>query len=282
VSDAAPAAPMADLKSRVASALLMAAAALAATWWGDWPFAIIWLVAAALAATEFLAMVGARGRAPLLLSLVSILLSGFWAHDLAQAPIRSAGAPLLFLFVALVIGGALAGLTAARGARRWAAFAAPCAGLIAIVPIVGRSDHVGGLSLICWLFATVWFTDIAAYFAGRAIGGPKLWPAVSPKKTWAGAVGGMIAGVLAGVAVLLWLGRPPLFASWSMASIVAFTLVATLMAEAGDLAESAMKRKFQVKDSGHLIPGHGGLMDRLDGFWAVCLLLGLTMLITEG
>ncbi len=92
----------------------------------------------------------------------------------------------------------------------------------------------------------------------------------------------MIAGVLAGVAVLLWLGRPPLFASWSMASIVAFTLVATLMAEAGDLAESAMKRKFQVKDSGHLIPGHGGLMDRLDGFWAVCLLLGLTMLITEG
>lgn len=273
---------MADLKSRVASALLMAAAALAAAWWGGWPFSVVWLAAAAWAAKEFLDMAGAGGRAPLLLTLTGVLLSGFWAHDLAQTPVAAAGGPLLFLFAALILSGVLAGATAPAGARRWAALAAPCAGLIAVVPIVARSAHIGGAALICWLFATVWLTDIAAYFAGRAIGGPKLWPAVSPKKTWAGAIGGMVAGVLAGVAVVAWLGRPPLFAGWSVASIAAFTLLATVVAEAGDLGESAMKRRFHVKDSSHLIPGHGGLMDRLDGFWAVCLLLGLTMLVMEG
>lgn len=274
---------MADLKLRVLSALVMAAGALAAAWLGGWPFSIIWLVAAALVASEFLTMAGARAYLPLLLSLVGVLLSGLWAHDMAQASPRvGPGAPLLFLMVIPVVCGVLAALASPAGRRRWAFLAGPCAALIAIVPIIARGGHIGGLSLVLWLFATVWFTDIAAYFSGRLLGGPKLWPAVSPKKTWSGAIGGAIAGAIGGVAIILWLGKPPLFASWSIFSVATFTLFASAVSQAGDLGESAMKRRFEVKDSSHLIPGHGGLMDRLDGFWAVCALLGVTILALEG
>ena len=111
-----------------------------------------------------------------------------------------------------------------------------------------------------FLFAIVWATDIAAYFAGRTIGGPKLMPAVSPKKTWSGAIGGALGAVVAGLIVVesAGLGVTPALV------ILAFMLSA--VAQAGDLIESAIKRHFGAKDSSALIPGHGGLMDRLDGF----------------
>ena len=111
----------------------------------------------------------------------------------------------------------------------------------------------------------VWATDIGGYFAGRLIGGPKLWPQVSPKKTWAGAIGGFAAslGVAAG------------FAAFNFGKIVPLLLlgaVLSIASQLGDLFESAVKRRFGVKDSSHIIPGHGGLMDRLDGFVAAIVL----------
>jgi phosphatidate cytidylyltransferase len=118
----------------------------------------------------------------------------------------------------------------------------------------------------------VWGTDIAAYFSGRAIGGPKLMPAVSPNKTWSGALGGALGGILAGLVVVkgAGLGITPALA------ILAFALSA--VAQAGDLLESAIKRHFGAKDSSALIPGHGGAMDRLDGFLtaaAAAVMVGL-------
>jgi phosphatidate cytidylyltransferase len=122
-----------------------------------------------------------------------------------------------------------------------------------------RNDAALGLVAILWLFAVVWAGDTGAYFAGRLIGGPRLAPAVSPNKTWAGAIGGAVAGVAAGSLVLVAAG----FALRPMHLVVA--LAVSVSAQIGDLAESALKRQFGVKDASTLIPGHGGLMDRVDG-----------------
>jgi phosphatidate cytidylyltransferase len=126
-------------------------------------------------------------------------------------------------------------------------------------------------SAIFWLFGSIWATDSAAYFGGRLIGGPKLWPAVSPGKTWAGAISGTIAGIAAGLCVLVAEG----ITLGPMHLLAGFVIV--VAAQLGDLFESAIKRRFGVKDSSHLIPGHGGVMDRCDSLVAasaVALLLG--------
>jgi phosphatidate cytidylyltransferase len=139
-------------------------------------------------------------------------------------------------------------------------------------PIVLRQDAALGLVAIVFLFAVVWATDIAAYFAGRALGGPKLWPAVSPKKTWSGAIGGLLGGVAAGLLVVKTAG----LAIAPMLVLVAFGL--SIVSQGGDLLESSIKRRFHAKDASQLIPGHGGLMDRLDGFLtaaAAAVMVGL-------
>lgn len=146
------------------------------------------------------------------------------------------------------------------------------AGALLLGPVMLRGDATFGFAAILFLFAIVWATDIAAYFAGRAIGGPKLWPAVSPKKTWSGAIGGTIGGVAAGIVVIKVAGLvvAPM--------LVLVALVLSVVAQAGDLLESAIKRHFGAKDASQLIPGHGGLMDRLDGFLtavAAAVMVGL-------
>ena len=115
------------------------------------------------------------------------------------------------------------------------------------------------------VFAIVWTTDVLGYFAGRAFGGPKLWPAVSPKKTWSGAIAGTVGAVV--VALLV----AAQFGSFDRIAIIAVALLLSIMAQAGDLFESWVKRRFDAKDSSHIIPGHGGVMDRLDGFWAAAV-----------
>ncbi|MEQ8695283.1 MAG: phosphatidate cytidylyltransferase, partial [Bauldia litoralis] len=128
-----------------------------------------------------------------------------------------------------------------------------------------------GLAAIAFVFAVVWATDIGAYFAGRAIGGPKLWPAVSPKKTWAGAIGGLVAAVIAGLATAAVVGLP------LAGALVIVIVVMSVAGQAGDFFESFIKRRFGVKDSGTIIPGHGGMMDRVDGLVfaaAVAVLIG--------
>jgi phosphatidate cytidylyltransferase len=144
--------------------------------------------------------------------------------------------------------------------RGWVAGGVPYAGAIGIAPIVLRSDTEDGFLAVMFLFAIVWTTDIVAYFLGRLIGGPKLMPRVSPKKTWSGALGGLAGAVLAGIAVA---------AAAGLSALISIAIVAAILsavAQAGDLFESHLKRRFGAKDSSHLIPGHGGLMDRLDGF----------------
>jgi phosphatidate cytidylyltransferase len=147
-----------------------------------------------------------------------------------------------------------------RNLPAWAAGGVLYAGMAYLGPALLRRDAQLGLTALLFLAATVWMTDICAFAAGRAIGGPLLWPAVSPGKTWAGAVGGLAGGIAAGVLVAYASGIGDLPA----VGIVALLL--SVLTQLGDLFESAVKRRFDAKDSGGLIPGHGGLMDRLDGF----------------
>src|SRR5262249_50499974 len=158
---------------------------------------------------------------------------------------------------------------------RYSAFAAwmlaglVYAGVLLLAPLTLRRDPALGFIALIFLFAVVWVTDIAAYFAGRAIGGPKLWVAVSPNKTWSGALGGALGAVAAALAVC-WA------AGLDLAPKLAFVALALSVAsQAGDLLESAIKRHFGAKDASHLIPGHGGLMDRLDGFLTAGLLAAM-------
>jgi phosphatidate cytidylyltransferase len=122
-----------------------------------------------------------------------------------------------------------------------------------------RAAPEGGRETVFWIFLLVWATDIGAYFAGRGIGGPRMAPRISPGKTWAGLAGGMVCAALAGAGFGLLSGASRLGALAAMSAVLAG------VSQAGDLAESAVKRRFGVKDSGKIIPGHGGVLDRLDG-----------------
>lgn len=116
-----------------------------------------------------------------------------------------------------------------------------------------------GLDLVIWLVVAVWFTDVGGYFFGKTIGGPKLAPRISPNKTWAGLCGGILLTTLWSVAVLFWSG------SYALGPVIAAAVCIAVLAQLGDLSVSAVKRRFGVKDTSGLIPGHGGVLDRLDG-----------------
>lgn len=130
-----------------------------------------------------------------------------------------------------------------------------------------RADAAGGLAALVFLLAVVWSSDIGAYVAGRLLGGPRLAPAISPGKTWSGAAGGLLAAMGAGAVVTAWWhGR--------LGAALPHAALLGVASQLGDLLESAAKRRFGVKDSGRLIPGHGGLLDRLDGLMAAALVAG--------
>lgn len=150
------------------------------------------------------------------------------------------------------------------------------AAVLAVAPALLRADAALGFVAIVFLFAIVWSTDVFAYFAGRALGGPKLMPAVSPKKTWSGAAGGTLGAVAAGLIVLKLAGLQLTVAAAAVA------LFLSVVSQAGDLLESAVKRRFSAKDASHLIPGHGGLMDRLDGFLTAVLAATMVGLLRGG
>jgi phosphatidate cytidylyltransferase len=132
-----------------------------------------------------------------------------------------------------------------------------CAPVFALLFLRGQMPNPTGLMLAFWALGLVWATDIGAYFAGRSIGGPKLAPRVSPSKTWAGLAGGVLAALLTGFLFHRFGGLP--------IQLAAASGVLAVAAQLGDLFESGMKRRAGVKDSGTLLPGHGGVMDRLDG-----------------
>jgi phosphatidate cytidylyltransferase len=158
----------------------------------------------------------------------------------------------------------------------WGAGGVIYAGIVLLCPVFLRNDPQFGLQALLFLFAIVWATDILAYFVGRAVGGPLLWPRLSPNKTWAGAAGGLLGGVAAGIAVAYASGGPRA----AVAGVLAVIL--SIVAQCGDLFESAVKRRFGVKDASNLIPGHGGMMDRLDGFLVAALAAVLIGILRQG
>jgi phosphatidate cytidylyltransferase len=266
-----------ELGLRVASGLIMALLALGSAWFGEWPFGVFWTVASVMVLREWLGLIGLTGRR---LTMNWVAGSAAIAVGGMMAEVSPLPEPLAWV-VALLGAGVVAAASPAS-LRLWAAAGVLYAAVIAIVPIDLRSSPAHGFVAVLWLFAVVWLTDIGAYFAGRAIGGPKLWPAVSPKKTWAGFIGGVIAGTLTAV-LIVQTARYGFGIGWfSDGSLIAVSVVGAIVSQGGDLLESALKRKFHVKDSSHLIPGHGGFMDRLDSFWAVCVLLAVFLYATGG
>jgi phosphatidate cytidylyltransferase len=259
-----------ELGARVASAGVLAAVALFATYQGGWLFAFLWLLAGIAVLCEWIAMARLEPRR----TLEVVLGAGLAVVAVCRlTPPFTAG---VAAFGVAVIAAAILGARARD--RLWAAAAFAAATILVLVPAAVRDDPALGIVGVLWMFAVVWTTDIVAYFTGRRFGGPKLWPRVSPKKTWSGFAGGLVAGTAAGVAVPLIATRWGWTQPIAISSIALLSMAASIVGQAGDLAESALKRYFGVKDSGRLIPGHGGVMDRLDAFWAVALLLGPILL----
>ncbi len=262
--------PGSELKLRVISALAMVAIALSTLWWGGWPFGTLWTLIGMIAALEWLKIVWPSSTLVVRFAagtgVASAGLAAFLGHEVAA------------VMIMVTCMGVVASVSPST-VRLFAAAGVAYAGAIAIAPIIVRAEPALGPALIAFCFAVVWSTDVAAYFTGRAFGGPKLWPAVSPKKTWSGAIGGALAGISTGVGVA-WLARR-FGADWTLGlmatAVCAF--FASVAGQLGDLLESSLKRHFNVKDSGSLIPGHGGVLDRLDAFVIVAALTALAVVI---
>lgn len=236
--------------------------AVAAVWFGGWFFAALTALACVLLLWEWLHIGNAYAPGPLIGGAVGLVASVVFMMQ--QRPDFAAA---ILLSTAAVL-----------GFWRWHRFVWHAAGvvyiglpLLALLWLRGEPEH--GRLIVFWLFILVWATDIGAYAAGRTIGGPKLIPRISPNKTWAGLLGGMTcAAAASGLMASLDPALPVLAAAFAGA-------VLAVIAQAGDFTESAVKRHFNVKDSSNLIPGHGGVFDRVDGllFAAPCAALALLL-----
>jgi phosphatidate cytidylyltransferase len=280
MSDAEPAPPMpvggagSDLRLRVGSALVLAPAAIGVAYLGGWLFTLFWAGAAILVMREWTALVmGAERRWLAAAGMITVAI----AAALAAMALGDGRATYLAASLAVLVLGMVAlPVVAPTDRRSWVAAGVPYAGAMALTPLFLRSDAEFGFVAILFLFAVVWTTDIAAYFVGRACGGPKLAPRLSPNKTWSGAIGGLLAAAVAGAVVVYLSGIG------SIIGASAIALALSTASQIGDLFESAVKRRFGAKDAGALIPGHGGLMDRLDGFVAAAVLACLIGLAHGG
>lgn len=279
-----------DLTTRFAMAIAMIAVASVAIWLGGWPFRALVTVGAAVMLAEWADM--HRVAWPwtwlgVLLLAALLLGGGGWLFPVGEADTISLGlgeemlalgvetlAPLLPALAAALGAGLLLGFTARRPTIGWGFIyvAVPAFALI----VLSWIDY----ALVFWVMIVTWSTDIGAFFAGRAIGGPKLAPRISPAKTWAGLAGGALAAMLLGYAAARFFGLDAALAvaadddtmPASSALFQAFLYLGAPMAvvaQIGDLYESWVKRRCGVKDSGTVIPGHGGVLDRVDGLVAV-------------
>ena len=247
--------PTSGLRTRIMSALVLAPIALGLTYLGGAAFNGMLLLAAVLMAYEWNRLCCGGTTAAGALIIVAML-AGVGAAAAGLAGI-ALGVTLIAAGLAFAITAALSGMSQRR--PLWLAAGVVYIALPCIAVIWLRAAPGNGLAIILWLLAVIWATDIGAYFAGRGIGGPKLAPRISPQKTWAGLAGGMIAAGAVGATAAIVLDWP------NAPGVILFSIGLAVIAQGGDLMESAIKRAFKVKDSGSLIPGHGGLLDRLDG-----------------
>lgn len=243
-----------DLVVRVVSATVMAIVALLGAILGGWPAAIVLGIVTAVVHLEWVSLTD-RSAFPAAVFTVGLVIA------LAMVTIGFVEGGLIIVGLAI----AAAALTVSVWRPAGVAYAAVLG--VGLLSIRLAPD---GLVAVLLVLAVVWTTDTGAFVAGRLIGGAKLWPAVSPGKTWAGAAGGLVAGVVAGVVVAAVFGIAP--------GAALFVVIAGLSVagQGGDLFESWVKRRFGAKDSSRLVPGHGGLMDRVDG---LVFATGLALLV---
>ncbi len=241
--------------------------AVAAVWFGSPYLPALVVLAAAGMGWEWARL--SDGASPVVATFVV-------ATAVAAAAATAVGAVVVAILVSLCGGIVVwgASLAAKTPAPFWTALGTlwlslPC---VAILAVAAGTD---GRASILWLLAVVWASDSGAYAFGRAIGGKRLAPRLSPNKTWAGALGGLLCAGLVGVAAAWLVGG-------TVAIVAAVSVLLSVTAQGGDLAESYAKRRFGAKDSGGLIPGHGGLLDRLDSLLTAATMLGLLMLLGAG
>jgi phosphatidate cytidylyltransferase len=254
-----------NLLVRIAVALVLAPVAIAIAYAGGWPWAVLVTLAAIGLYVEWLTIIGVAREARI---------AGSGAVALAIAGVCLATTRIDAALVVLALGLAAIALLSPRQ-RIWATAGYCYAAAAEIASVLVRLDQVYGFVALILILLVVWVTDIGGYFAGRGLGGPKLWPRVSPKKTWAGAIGGFAASLaVSGGFAAFGLGRP--------GSFLLLGAALSVVSQAGDLFESAVKRRFGVKDSSHIIPGHGGLLDRLDGYVAAVVMAAIFGLLRGG
>ncbi|WP_419825364.1 phosphatidate cytidylyltransferase [Sphingomonas sp.] len=249
----APKPKRSDLGVRTVTGLALILVALFAVAWGQTPFWLLLSVAALVMLAEWASMIAAE-RWQMWLSFVGLTLALLVEQPHLDIP--DVFSPFVLAAAAALVAAVTRNLRLAAGMLY--------AGLptLSLFFLHGQYD---GIDLTLWTLAIVWATDIGAYFAGRRFGGAKLAPAISPNKTWAGLIGGIAAAGIVGLALAIML-RLPL-------RLAGFGGLLAIAAQAGDLYESAMKRRAGVKDSGAILPGHGGAMDRLDGVVPVACLV---------
>lgn len=268
--DGASQGKLSNLQLRVISAAVLVAVVLVAAWAGGIWFSLLAIIIGAAILYEWLAMTTSLGTQMMRIELaigyavVAVLLLSGLSH---------------FGLIAATFGGALMVLIHAGFSRSalWPVGGLVYASLSAIALAQVRGSDPAGLHALLFLFAIVWATDIMAYFVGRALGGPKLAPSISPGKTWSGALGGALFAAIAGLAVAA--NFQPTMAT---VAIVAAALLLSAVSQVGDLFESSIKRRFGVKDSGNLIPGHGGVMDRVDGLVAAAVVMLVWGIVVMG
>ena len=252
-----------EVAIRVASAVVLAALALGATLLSPWTFLILVMAGGVIVAWEWGRLTRGNGfDGTAVVAGVSVA---------AIAVFVSLGRPdfALFVFTAACIA---IGLTAATGRAGWSLAGLAYAALPAFALVWLRGDPALGAAAVLYLFAVAWTTDTASYAAGRLIGGPKLAPRISPKKTWSGFIIGALAPALVGYAFAVALkGTSP----WRLALV---SVALALACQMGDLVESWVKRRFGAKDMSQMIPGHGGLLDRIDGLLFAAILAALIAL----